>query len=302
MVGPPHDENGAAVPGTGQPAPRHGCAWVGAPQWQLVADASEVVGTDLAHLLLAATAEELRSTACAQLATHVVSLMALAAVRDRVEADVVAGHSLGEYTALVAAGALEPTQAVRLVAERGAAMQTACERSPGTMAAVLGVGTDVVDEACHRTADAWPANYNAPQHVVVSGSAAGVAAAGELAKTLGARRVLPLPVGGAFHTPLMESAAPRLRTALQAAAFLPASTAVISNVDAAEHVDGWPDRLLAQLLSPVRWAQTMDVLRARGIERVIECGPGGVLSSLAKRVHGLRAVAVAGPADLAALS
>ena len=288
-------------PGQGSQRPGMGAPWAGRPEWELVDIASGVVGIDVAHLLLAADADELRPTARAQLATHVVSLMVLACLRDRVDVAVVAGHSLGEYTALVAAGALEPTDSIRLVAERGAAMQSACELAPGTMAAVLGADTDAVDEACSRTPDAWPANYNAPQHVVVSGTVAGVAAASELAKELGARRVLPLPVGGAFHTPLMEPAAERLRAALQAAPFGTAALPVISNVDALDHRDGWAGRLQSQLLSPVQWSRTMQSLQARGIERVLECGPGGVLTALARRVDGIAAVALAGPADLETL-
>jgi [acyl-carrier-protein] S-malonyltransferase len=290
------------LPGQGSQRPGMGAPWQGTPWWSLVQDASDALDLDVAHLLLDADAEELRPTARAQVATHVVSLMALAAVQERVTAQVVAGHSLGEYTALVAAGVLAPADAVRLVSERGAAMQAACDRAPGTMAAVLGADADVEDEACARTEDAWPANYNAPQHVVVSGTAAGVAAAGEAAKALGARRVLPLPVGGAFHTPLMEPAVPRLRAALAAAPYRDAQVPVLSNVDAALHTDGWAARLEAQLLSPVRWAQTMEALVAQGVQRVVECGPGGVLIALARRVDGLTAVAVAGPADLEALS
>ena len=289
------------LPGQGSQRPGMGQSWVGTPQWALVDEASQAVGVDVEHLLLRADAEELRPTARAQLATHVVSLMALAAVQERVEAVVVAGHSLGEYTALVAAGVLAAGQAVQLVAECGAAMQEACDRCPGTMSAVLGTDASVVDEACARTEGAWPANYNAPQHVVVSGTAEGVAAAGELAKELGARRVLPLPVGGAFHTPLMEPAAVRLGAALRAAPFSTGRLAVISNVDATEHVDGWADRLQAQLMSPVLWSQTMAALVAAGVDRVVECGPGGVLTALARRVDGITALAVAGPADLSAL-
>jgi [acyl-carrier-protein] S-malonyltransferase len=279
-----------------------GAAWVGRPEWELVGIASEAAGVDIAHLLLDAGAEELRPTAHAQLATHVVSLMALASLPSTDDVEVVAGHSLGEYTALVAAGSLGPAQSVRLVAERGAAMQAACDVAPGTMAAVLGADADVVDEACARTDDAWPANYNAPQHVVVSGTAAGVAAAGAAAKELGARRVLPLPVGGAFHTPLMEPAVRRLRDALHAAPFRMAALPVLSNVDALDHVDGWAGRLEQQLLAPVQWARIMSSLQDRGIERVVECGPGGVLTALARRVNGLTALALAGPADLDALA
>ena len=288
-------------PGQGSQRPGMGASWVGRPEWELVASASAALDVDIAHLLLTAGAEELRPTANAQLATLVVSLMALAGVQDRVQVDIVAGHSLGEYTALVAAGALGPLEAVRLVSERAAAMQAACDRSPGTMAAVLGAAKDIVDEACERTTDVWPANYNGPQHVVISGTASGVAAASTLARELGARRVLPLAVGGAFHTPLMEAAADRLRGALQVAPFRATAIPVVSNVDAREHDDGWADRLQAQLLLPVQWEGTMQAFRTRGVDMVIECGPGGVLTALGRRVDGLTAMALTGPADLEAL-
>lgn len=289
-------------PGQGSQRPGMGAPWTGTAQWRLVELASQVLDVDLGALLLTADAEALRPTEVAQVMTHLVSLMALEAVRFRVPAvAVVAGHSLGEYTALVAAGALDLTEALALVAARGTAMRAAAAAHPGTMAAVLGVDADQVTAACAEVEGAWPANYNAAQHVVISGTAEGVAAAGEAARARGARRVLPLPVGGAFHTPLMASAQPALEAALHAVRWRTTETPVISNVDARQHIDGWPDRLAEQLLSPVRWSDTLRLLVDLGVERVVECGPGGVLTALVKRVPGLTAVAVSCPADLGAL-
>lgn len=285
------------LPGQGSQRPGMGEPWRDTPQWRLVDQASEVLGRDLGHLLLIADAEQLRATDVAQVTTCLLSLMVLDALPP-LEVVAVAGHSLGEYTALVAAGVLTPEAAVRLVAARGAAMRAAADARPGTMCAVLGVDADQVTAACEEVDDAWPANYNAPQHVVVSGTADGVAAAGDRARARGARRVLPLPVGGAFHTPLMAPALPALQEALAAADFTTARTPVVSNVDGRPHTDGWTDRLAAQLLAPVQWTATVQQLLDSGVEQVIECGPGGVLTALAKRVPGLSARAVSRPADL----
>ena len=213
----------------------------------------------------------------------------------------VAGHSLGEYSALVAVGALPYDHGVRLVAERGDAMAEAAENRPGTMAAVLGLDVEHVDVACRRAdADVWLANDNAPGQVVIAGDAAGVTRAGEIAKELGAKRVMGFPVGGAFHTPLMAPARDRLREALKAARFADADIPVIANVDAEVHQSAadWPQLLSAQLCSPVRWRQTMSELGAMGVTQLVEVGPGGVLTGLAKR--GLPGVGacVSTPADV----
>src|SRR5688572_5185648 len=214
-----------------------GSAWTDTPSWALVDRASEVVGRDVAALLLDADADQLRATRNAQLTTFVASLVALDALRSSglPEPDAVAGHSLGEYTALTAAGALAFEDGVRLVAARGEAMQGAADARPGTMAAVLGLDVAEVEAACETVDEAWVANDNAPGQVVVAGTAAGVEAAGAAAKERGARKVLPLPVGGAFHTPLMAPAADGLRDALGAVRFAEPRPVVVANVDATPH-------------------------------------------------------------------
>ena len=289
-------------PGQGSQRPGMGVPWRDTPQWRLVEQAEELTGVPLGALLVDAGPEELRPTDVAQLTTCLVSLMCWDALRAGSGAElapaVVAGHSLGEYPALVAAGAVSGRAAVRLVAERGAAMAAACAANPGTMAAVLGAPDEVVDRACGGDPPAWPANYNAPSHVVISGSPAGVAAAGDRARAGGARRVVPLPVGGAFHSPLMAPAQPRLQAALAATQWSPAVVPVLSNLDAEPHRDGFESRLAAALLAPVRWSTTLRGIAAAGATFVLELGPGGVLTGLARRVPGLSARTVATPQDV----
>jgi [acyl-carrier-protein] S-malonyltransferase len=290
------------LPGQGSQRPGMGRDWIDTPQWRLVSEASDVLGRDLAPLLLEADADGLRPTDLAQVSTHLMSLIALDAVRALVpDVCLIAGHSLGEYTALVAAGALDLPSGLELVAARGAAMRAAAEDRPGTMAAVLGVDAEQVTAACAEVAEAWPANYNGPQHVVISGTAEGVEEAAALARDRGARRVLMLPVGGAFHTPLMAPALAALETALRQPSWQQTAIPVISNVDARPHQDGWQARLAEQLLAPVRWSGTLQLLVDSGVERVIECGPGGVLTALARRAPGLTAISVSAAADLASL-
>ena len=195
-------------PGQGSQKPAMGAAWVDHPSWELVDEATTAAGRDVAHLLLDADADELKATRNAQLSTFVASLIVLDAVeRLGVEPSIVAGHSLGEYTALVASGALAFDDGVRLVAERGEAMQAAATDRVGTMAAVLGLDDDLVEIACARVDDdVWVANYNAPGQVVIAGSPDGVDGASAAAKDLGAKRILSMAVSGAFHTPFMAPA------------------------------------------------------------------------------------------------
>lgn len=283
-------------PGQGSQRPGMGRPWRDSPGWSLVEQASDAVGRDLGRLLVAADAEELRSTREAQVATFLTSLLAHAALPP-LEVAVVAGHSLGELTALVAAGVLSPGDGLHVVAERGEAMQAAADAAPGTMAAVLGLDDLEVERVLARVDDAWPANFNAPAHVVVSGTPGGVAAAGEALKAAGARRVLPLPVGGAFHTPLMQPARDRLERALRSVSWLDPVLPALSPVTAAGYDHDWPDVLSRQLTAPVRWRQTVQALA--GVDTVVEVGPGGVLTGLVKRCRpDLRAVSVATPSDL----
>ncbi|MBC7373645.1 MAG: ACP S-malonyltransferase, partial [Frankiales bacterium] len=197
------------LPGQGSQRPGAGVAWRRFPAWSLVDRAGDLLGRDCAHLLLTADADELRATAQAQLATYLMSLVVWRSLPP-LDVVVVAGHSLGELTALVVAGVLTPEAGLLLVAERGAAMQQAADAAPGAMAAVLGLSDEVVAEVCAAIEGVWPANSNAPFHLVISGTIKGVAAAGLALREAGARRVLPLPVGGAFHTPLMAPARSRL--------------------------------------------------------------------------------------------
>ena len=271
-------------PGQGSQRPGMGSAWTGTPSWALVDRASEVVGRDVAALLLDADADELKATRNAQLTTFVASTVALDALRRAglPEPDAVAGHSLGEYTALAAAGAVSFEDGVRLVAARGEAMQGAADARPGTMAAVLGLDVADVAAACEAVDEAWVANDNAPGQVVVAGTTAGVEAAGAAVKERGAKRVMSLPVGGAFHTPLMAPAADGLGAALADVAFADPRPPVVANVDAAPHpaAGDWAGLLIEQLCQPVRWRPTLEQL---GADVVVEVGPGGVLTGMAKR-------------------
>jgi [acyl-carrier-protein] S-malonyltransferase len=290
-------------PGQGSQKPGMGRPWVDHESWELVDDASEAAGRDIAHLLLDAKAEELTQTRNAQLATYVLSLLALDAVeRLGLEPAVAAGHSLGEYSALTAAGALDFSDGVKLVAERGEAMQIAADERTGTMAAVLGLDDDKVEIACMRAAaDVWAANFNAPGNVVIAGDPDAITSAGAIAKDLGASKVLPVKVSGAFHTPFMAPARDRLRKALSEVDFRTLDMPVVANVDAVSHVDAddWPGLLAAQLSSPVRWRQTLHALGEQGIKTFVELGPGTVLSGTVKRtVDNARSVAVNTPDDL----
>lgn len=274
-------------PGQGSQQPGMGSTWVDHPSWAIVEQASKASGRDVAQLLLDADADELRRTENAQLSTYVLSLVVHDAVRSLgVRCHRAAGHSLGEYTALTATGALALEDGVRLVTERGAAMQAAADARPGTMAAVLGADDDVVAEACARAAgDVWVANTNGAGQVVIAGDPDAITEAGAIAKELGARKVMPLPVGGAFHTPFMDAAAERLRAALDATTFADAEVPVVANVDALphQHADQWADLLAAQLTAQVRWRQTIERLVADGITTFVELGPGSVLTGVAKR-------------------
>ena len=289
-------------PGQGSQQPGMGRAWVDHPSWSIVAAASDASGRDVAALLLDADADELRRTENAQLATYVLSLVVHDAIRALgVRCSVAAGHSLGEYSALTAVGALRLEEGVRLDTERGAAMQDAADARPGTMAAVLGADDDVVAEACERAAgDVWVANSNGAGQVVIAGDADAIAAAGTIAKELGARKVLPLPVGGAFHTPFMAPAAARLGAALAATTFADAEVPVVANVDALphQHADQWAGLLDAQLTSPVRWRQSVERMVGDGVTAFLELGPGAVLTGMAKRSAPGAAASAAEPAAL----
>ena len=293
-------------PGQGSQRSGMGRPWVDHPSWEVVAEASAAADRDLEELLLAAPMEELTETANAQLATFVQSLVVLDAVeRLGLSPAACAGHSLGEYTALVASGAVSFADGVHLVVARGDAMARCGEDAPGTMAALLGIADDDAEAACQRAeGDAWVANYNAPGQVVVAGTEETVSTVAVIARELGARKVLPILVSGAFHTPLMAGARPALRKALGDVSFQAPEVPVVANVDARVHGDPgeWPSLLSAQLCSPVRWRQTLETLAGLGATTLVEVGPGGVLSGLARRVvPEIQAIGVSTPEHLDAL-
>ncbi len=293
-------------PGQGSQQPEMGAAWVDHPSWELVEEASEVTARDVSRLLLHTGIDELTETRNSQLTTFVMSMVTLDAVtRLGTEAAGHAGHSLGEYSALTASGVLDFSDAVALVAERGDAMQAAAEEQEGTMAAVLGLDDDDVQIACSRApGEVWLANHNAPGQAVIAGTPEAIDTAAAIARELGAKRVMPLQVGGAFHTPFMASARDRLTKAIDRTEFRDPQGTVIANVDATPHSRGsdWPDLLKAQLTSPVRWRQTMTTLADAGFTTFVELGPGEVLGRLVKRaIKGAKPLSVAVPDDLDSL-
>ncbi|HJL98329.1 MAG: ACP S-malonyltransferase [Acidimicrobiales bacterium] len=290
-------------PGQGSQKPAMGSEWVEHESWELVDEASAACGRDVSQLLLEADADELKQTRNSQLTTFVLSMVVLDAVeRTGVVPNLAAGHSLGEYSALCASGALSFEDAVRLVAERGEAMQVAADEQDGTMAAVLGLDDDLVVAACARVdGDVWVANYNAPGQIVIAGSPTAVEDASEKAKELGAKRAMGLPVGGAFHTPFMAPARDRLRKALAEVEVRAPAIPVVANVDAAARKDAeeWPQLLASQLCSPVQWRQSLYTLQELGCSTFVELGPGTVLTGMAKRtLKEVNTLSVATPEDV----
>jgi len=297
-------------PGQGSQRAGMGRPWREHPSWDVVQDASELAGRDVGHLLLEAGAVELSETRNAQLATFVLGLVVLDAVeRLGIEPTACAGHSLGEYTALVAAGAIGFDDAVRLVAERGEAMQEAAEENPGVMLAISGIDDEMARIACRRAdGDVWLANSNAPGECVIAGRPEFADVAARIAVELGATGVKEVAVSGAFHTPLMAPAQPRLRKAIESTTFYALAVPVVANVDALPHNAGgeWPALLSAQLRSPVRWRQTSLTLAAimrtgewDGDGLFCELGPGGPLSRMVRSsVPEASTLAIAEPDDL----
>ncbi|MFI1336789.1 ACP S-malonyltransferase [Streptomyces sp. NPDC020845] len=280
-------------PGQGAQKQGMGEVWREAESWPLVAGISEHTGVDVEDLLLKADDETLRRTDLAQIAVFTTEVLAhREAVAAGVLGEVVAcaGHSLGEYTALYAAGALSLADAARLVAARGRAMRVCAERSPGTMAAVVRLDASTVEALAARAQEAgeelWVANVNAPGAIVVSGTAEGVARLGESAVESGGK-VIPLKVGGAFHSPRMADAAAELEAALTAVEFAAEHMPVVANVDAHAYTDGgrWRDLELRQLTSPVRWEECVRTLAGElGCTRFVELGPGRQLTGMIRRI------------------
>lgn len=253
---------------------------------EMFRQANEVLGFDIADTMFNGSAEDLKQTKVTQPAIfiHSVILARLA----NIQPDMVAGHSLGEFSALVANGALSYEDGLRLVSKRALAMQAACEANPSAMAAVLGLDDLAVEEGCAAVEDeiVVAANYNCPGQLVISGTKEGVAKAGEILKEKGAKRVLPLPVGGAFHSPLMEPAREELEKAIQETGFQAPACPVYQNVNAlpATDIATIKKNLMAQLTAPVRWTQSVERMLVDGATEFIECGPGKVLQGLVKKV------------------
>jgi [acyl-carrier-protein] S-malonyltransferase len=290
-------------PGQGTQQPGMATPWLDHPSWTIVEQAQEALDEPLGHLITEAPADALTRTREAQLAVLLTSLVAWDALS--VDPDVpvaFAGHSLGQVTALIAAGVLSLEAGVRFAARRAELTQAAADAHPGRMAALLGATPEQADDACTAAPDAcWVANDNAPGQVVIAGTPDGVTAAGARAQELGVRRVTALNVGGAFHTPLMADATDGLRGEVAPLALAPPSAVVVSNDDAVAYsdADGWRERLPAHVSVPVRWRQTMDTLVGLGATTFLEVGHGSMLAALAKRgAPGVTVLGVATPADI----
>lgn len=254
---------------------------------ELFEKANEILGFRITDIMFAGTDEELKQTFVTQPAVFLHSVIMAKVLGEEFKADMVAGHSLGEFSALVAAGALDFEDGLRLVAKRAAAMQKACEAQPSTMAAVLGLDDKTVEDICAEVDGVVvAANYNCPGQLVISGSIEAVDAACERLKAAGARRALRLPVGGAFHSPLMEPAKVELQAAIETAEFKNPICPVYQNVDAKPYTD--PEQikvnLIAQLTAPVRWTYIVENMLADGADSFMELGPGAVLQGLIKKV------------------
>jgi len=237
--------------------------------------------------MFSGTDEQLKETKVTQPAIFLHSVILAKVLGDNFKPDMVAGHSLGEFSALVANGVLSFEDGLKLVYQRALAMQTACEAEPSTMAAILGLEDNKVEEICAGIDEVVvAANYNCPGQLVISGSNKGIEIACEKAKEAGAKRALPLPVGGAFHSPLMEPAREKLEKAIQNTPFSKGICPIYQNVTAkaVSDIDEVKNNLIAQLTAPVRWTQTMQQMIADGCEEVIEVGPGKVLQGLFKKV------------------
>lgn len=257
--------------------------------------ADEILGFKITDLMFNGTEEDLRQTKVTQPAIFLHSVILARSLGSDFRPDMVAGHSLGEFSALVAAGALSFEDGLRLVSKRAHAMQRACELNPSTMAAVLALPDDKVEEICTTVDDVVaPANYNCPGQVVISGTNAGIDAACAKMLEAGAKRALKLKVGGAFHSPLMAPAQEELEQAIRDAEFSEPVCPVYQNVDGKPHTD--PEEikqnLIKQLTAPVRWTQDVEAMIADGADDFTELGPGNVLQGLVKKIN--RQVAVSG--------
>ncbi len=259
------------------------------PQAKTLFDqANEILGFKITDIMFEGTDEELKQTKVTQPAIFLHSVI-LAKTTQGFAPDMVAGHSLGEFSALVANGTLAFEDGLKLVYQRALAMQEACEINPSTMAAILGLADEKVEEICSSITDeiVVPANYNCPGQLVISGSNKGIEIACEKMKEAGAKRALPLPVGGAFHSPLMQPAAEKLKAAIEATNFNKPSCPIYQNVSttAISNVDEIKANLIAQLTAPVKWTQSVQNMVKDGALQFVECGPGKVLQGLVKKIH-----------------
>ena len=248
--------------------------------------ADEILGFKITQIMFSGTAEDLKQTKVTQPAVFLHSVI-MAKVLN-IQPDAVAGHSLGEFSALVAAGALSFEDGLRLVSKRAAAMQKCCELTPGGMAAILALEDDIVEKVCSEVDGVVvAANYNCPGQLVISGADEAVDEACARLKEAGARRAMRLPVGGAFHSPLMEAARAELEQAIAEVEFHTPVCPIYQNVDAAPHTDAATikENLIKQLTSPVRWTQITREMLADGVTKFTELGPGNVLQGLIKKVN-----------------
>ena len=250
-------------------------------------NANEILGFNITELMFSGTDEDLKQTKVTQPAIFLHSVILAKTLGDEFKPDMTAGHSLGEFSALVAAGALSFEDGLKLVYARALAMQKACEANPSTMAAILALPDEKVEEICKSIDDVVvPANYNCPGQIVISGTMNGIERACELMKEAGAKRALPLKVGGAFHSPLMESARVELSEAIESTSFSKPICLVYQNVTTVGESD--PEvikkNLIAQLTSPVKWTQSVQAMYNDGATNFIEFGPGKVLQGLVQKI------------------
>ena len=254
---------------------------------QLFDSANDILGFNITQIMFSGTADELKQTKVTQPAVFIHSV-AIALSQDMQQPSMVAGHSLGEFSSLVANKTLSFEDALRLVSKRALAMQRACEINPSTMAAILGLDDKVVEEVCASIKEeiVVAANYNCPGQLVISGSLKGIEIACEKLKAAGAKRAMPLQVGGAFHSPLMEPAREELAAAIESTVFHTPTCPVYQNVNGLPSTDTTTIKknLISQLTAPVRWTQSVQNMVKDGANSFIECGPGKVLQGLVKKI------------------
>ena len=254
---------------------------------ELFNKANEILGYKITDIMFEGTDEDLKQTKVTQPAVFLHSAISALCMGEEFHPDMVAGHSLGEFSALVAAGALSFEDGLRLVYARAMAMQACCEKVPGSMAAIINLPDETIEQVCSEIEGVvGPVNYNSPGQVVISGEESAVKEACKRLKETGAKRALHLPVGGAYHSPLMEPARVELAAAIEMAEFHTPRCPIYQNVDAKPYTDPVQIKanLLEQLTSPVRWTQTVLNMKADGMEVFVECGPGEVLTGLMKRI------------------